>query len=420
MVTVTNETVGYFVIGFTATLSDEEKLIETSEGKLYAVLYDGESLISQKEIASGATVTFDGLAPSTLYQYAIVATYDAIDGGGMRTHILMKKALYTESALSVQLAALDGVSVPLSISWKEAYTGEKTTISLGLYEGDTLLRELSMSDTVIDKLPFDKSLHVRATYTAGMAQITETIAIESPQSSLGLAMTGDVVTEIGSCTDTVLYINHSIGAEAFINLNTITAVYIGEGVEFVGDYAFEQCEALTTVYLAEGVSRLGERSFCGSALEEVTLPGTLCTKNGGITLPAVGDNAFNNCKRLEKVTISEGVTTLGGRGIFGGCSALSEVMLPSTLTRIENNMFVNCTSLREIDLPGGVEYISDFAFAGCSSLQSIVIPISVRQINAYALDSKKVQIYCEAASKPAQWDALWNNEGANVTWGYQG
>lgn len=383
MVTVSEEQIGFHDIAFTVSLDDPKGLVAASEGKLLVVLYDGETIFLQKEIASGEAVTLDGLIPNTLYQYAVVASYDAIDGEGVCTRVMTKKAFYTVSVLDIQIGALEGVSVPMSITWKSAYTGQKGDITIGLYEGETRIRELSASDTSLDRLPFDKSLHVRVSYEANGISITEDYDIQSPQTSQGLMIKDGTVLGIGWCSDTVLYINQSIAQSAFRDNPWITAVYLGEGCEYVEAFAFSGCDALKTLYLEEGMIYLGDHAFRESAVEEVTLPSTLIGKPDETGKLTLGKSPFAFCENLKKVTISEGLTDLGGKGIFTQCTALSEVYLPSTLKTVSSYMFYCCESLQSITLPEGLEVIEEFAFAFCG-LQGVRIPNSVKRIGEHA------------------------------------
>ena len=57
--------------------------------KAIAVLYDGERLIKTVELSVGTqTVTFDSLEANKIYQYAIVAIYDKLDGNGKQHYVL--------------------------------------------------------------------------------------------------------------------------------------------------------------------------------------------------------------------------------------------------------------------------------------------------------------------------------------------
>lgn len=64
-------------------------------------------------------------------------------------------------------------------------------------------------------------------------------------------------------------------------------------------------------------------------------------------------------------------------------SALENVHLPSTLKRIEYNVFDECKQLKNIQLPEGLEYIGRQCFYK-SGLESIVLPATVKSVGSGA------------------------------------
>lgn len=66
-------------------------------------------------------------------------------------------------------------------------------------------------------------------------------------------------------------------------------------------------------------------------------------------LPAIYGNTFENCTKLESVT------------------------LPESIERIYYWAFRNCRSLRSINLPEYLNYIGELAFGGCTSLKTVIV-----------------------------------------------
>jgi len=77
---------------------------------------------------------------------------------------------------------------------------------------------------------------------------------------------------------------------------------------------------------------------------QLTIPGSV-NISGTDYQVEVGPVAFRLCNGLTKITIDEGVQTIGDYA-FVGCSSVTEVNLPSTLTSIERGAFVNMASLK--------------------------------------------------------------------------
>ena len=67
-----------------------------------------------------------------------------------------------------------------------------------------------------------------------------------------------------------------------------------------------------------------------------------------------------------------------------GCSSLTSVTIPGSITSIGDSAFRGCTSLTSVTIPDSVTSIGDYAFRGCTSLTSITIPDSVTTIGSSA------------------------------------
>jgi len=91
----------------------------------------------------------------------------------------------------------------------------------------------------------------------------------------------------------------------------------------------------------------------------------------------VDDGAFDWCSSLTSITIPNSVTQIG-TGAFSGCSSLTSITIPSSVTHIGTAAFEYCSSLTSITIPSSITHIGTAAFSGCSSLTSITIPDSVK------------------------------------------
>ena len=94
-----------------------------------------------------------------------------------------------------------------------------------------------------------------------------------------------------------------------------------------------------------------------------------------VTWQEVKSFTIYDCPNLEKVTISNNVTTIE-RVAFENCESLKEVIFEegSKLVSIDENAFANCVSLKEINLPKSIQYMGRSIFKGCSSLEKITTP----------------------------------------------
>ena len=65
---------------------------------------------------------------------------------------------------------------------------------------------------------------------------------------------------------------------------------------------------------------------------------------------------------------------------FSGCTALTQVNIPSSVTRIEDGAFSDCTALQSITIPDSVTYIGAQAFAGSTALSSVTLSNNLQEL----------------------------------------
>ena len=115
---------------------------------------------------------------------------------------------------------------------------------------------------------------------------------------------------------------------------------------------------------------IGKKTFCGcTSLTSVNIPSSVTE---------IGGSAFEYCRSLTNVNIPSSVTEIGGRA-FCRCS-LTSINIPSSVTEIGEEAFYDCRSLTSVNIPSSVTKIGENAFYRCISLTSVNIPSSVTEI----------------------------------------
>ena len=183
--------------------------------------------------------------------------------------------------------------------------------------------------------------------------------------------------------------------QCFYDVPNIESVVISGAVDVPRDM-FGKCTGLKKVTLKNGVRSIGEDAFrdC-SSLEGVIFENTVLEK--------ISDGAFWGCSALSSIALPDSVTeiernaffetglrniqlpeklTLIGGGAFCNCKNLKQVQLPPQLKELGEGAFFNCENLAQIQLPSQLNKLGSDAFGDCTSLDKIDIPAGLKQIES--------------------------------------
>lgn len=96
-----------------------------------------------------------------------------------------------------------------------------------------------------------------------------------------------------------------------------------------------------------------------------------------------GYNLYMEGKPVIDLVIPESLTKLEDY-VFSHCNSIRSVTIPNSVTRIGIGAFRDCQYLRTINIPHSVKSTDGYAFKGCLSLASVSIPYFVNKIGTYA------------------------------------
>lgn len=186
-----------------------------------------------------------------------------------------------------------------------------------------------------------------------------------------------------------------IGSVAYMYKGTMpenTHIIIKEGTQSIRGAAFQDCTGLTGITIPNSITEIEDNTFSGcTGLTSVTIPSSVTS---------IGTYAFNSCSALISITLnSNAIVTqtysdrnnfsmIFGKQVkefilnnpykigdyaFAGCTNMTVITLPESVTAIGKYAFYNCSSLNSITIPRLAGYIEKATFDGCSRLTKVTI-----------------------------------------------
>ena len=144
-----------------------------------------------------------------------------------------------------------------------------------------------------------------------------------------------------------------IGASAFQDCSKLTTLNLGQDLQVVGNDAFNGCSNVTKLTFPDATTTIGARAFQNcSSVTEVTV---------GKELKTIGASAFLNCKSFTALLLPDEFTTMG-ESAFEDCIKLTVAKLGNSLTAVPARAFKNCIALSEMRVPATAKSIGDEAF----------------------------------------------------------
>ncbi|MBD5092201.1 MAG: leucine-rich repeat protein [Clostridiales bacterium] len=179
----------------------------------------------------------------------------------------------------------------------------------------------------------------------------------------------------------------SIGASAFDGCTGLTDVTIPNSVRVIGSFAFSFCSKLTSINIPDGVAYIHRGAFCGcTGLTNIAI-------SNSVTL--IGKGAFAGCSELIKIAVADNnskhhhnnncIIETATRTLIAGCKT-SIIPTNGSVTSIGESSFGGCTGLTNIVIPDNVTSICKDAFSGCIGLTSITIPNTIKTIGERAFE----------------------------------
>lgn len=178
---------------------------------------------------------------------------------------------------------------------------------------------------------------------------------------------------------------------AFYKNKNIASVVISNSVTGIGYNAFAGCSGIESVIIGNCVEKIGDNAFYGcSKMSDLSI---------GTQVKNIGESAFENCKNLQRINIESLESWFNisfsertanpvyyAKDIYLDNELVTNIVVPVSVTRINDYAFINCSQLKNINISGSVEVVGRGAFENCVGLTSIIIPNSITSIGDYAFN----------------------------------
>ena len=250
---------------------------------------------------------------------------------------------------------------------------------VGWYDGDTLL---SKENILVFTMPAsDRTIIAKTMVKTEMQNFLFDSTIDNcaitgiENKSITELTIPDFVTGIGEgafngCSSLECITIPFVGAKAGVKSNAMYQYPFGY---IFGTSSYDGSVATKQYYYSDNInSATFSTYYIPSSLKYVT-----------VTCGSILYGAFSGCSGLTSVTIPDSVTSIGSSA-FSGCSGLTSITIPNSVRSIDSSAFSGCTGLTSVTIPDSVRSIDSSAFYGCTGLTSVTIPDSVRSIGSSA------------------------------------
>jgi uncharacterized repeat protein (TIGR02543 family) len=387
----------------TSQKTDLQNIINTARAVRNSAARTGAEVTAQESLLAAADTEYKGYYNGQTGTYWPVTT-----SGNVITADSSATAGEVKAALTAYLASVSGGGSPAS----PVVVKINVTSASQLTDGNDDIAVLYMANTDLKYVSYDLSdsalTSIRGYYPERAPYKSKVVSITLPNSLVTIGnylfygFSGLTSLTIPDSVD-------SIANDVFNGCTSLTSVTIGSGVTSIGNEAFNGCSSLTSVTIPDSVTSIGTNAFyrC-SSLTSVTIgSGITSIGNSGLLSSSVltsitVDNGNANYKSIDGVlfnkagntllqypagrtgayTIPNGVTSI--TSAFAGCSGLTSLTIPNSVTSIDTRAFNGCTGLTSVTIPDSVTSIGGNAFRGCTSLTSVTIPDSVTSISGSA------------------------------------
>lgn len=192
-----------------------------------------------------------------------------------------------------------------------------------------------------------------------------------------------------------------------------------ETLTHIGEYAFCDCNFTSELHLPNNLEFIGKGAFsyAGSFAGDLRIPDKIkevpyrafygCDFTGQLNLnnaTELGESCFSECHFSGELTIPEGTIEIPEEFMYliAKQSELRSIVIPKSLKKIGDRAFCGHSRLGKISISEGLLTIGNYAFYNCN-LTSLELPASIQSIQKKAFNgcNNISKITCHAIEPPA-------------------
>ncbi len=190
------------------------------------------------------------------------------------------------------------------------------------------------------------------------------------------------------------------GTGAFQNCAALSKIKLPENTIHLGNKIFNGCISLDKIDIPNGPKTIGSYTFCGCGIKEVVIPKTVTD---------IDSHAFENCSLLETIHFKGTINNIDYFA-FDECPSIKNIIIPTPFPNFRKHLktkevlnvyiedlsalctaksscidppymlYINNEPVSDLVIPSDVSKIEDAAFSGCQSIRSVTIPGEVTEI----------------------------------------
>ena len=242
---------------------------------------------------------------------------------------------------------------------------------------DVPVTGITLNKTSIAFTEVGETDQLTATVTPSDATIS-TVTWSSSDNTVATVRPDGTVTAVGDGSAIIIATaNDGSGVTAECRVTVGNIVFADEKVKSIcvskwdtngdGELSYVEAEAVTSI-----------KSGVFSSNKDIV---TFNELQYFINLPYVDDLAFSGCTNLTSIRLPESVTSLG-QNSFSSCNSLTSISLPDRVISIYSEAFSGCSALTEIKISDNsrLQVLDGMVFYNCTSLKRISLPKSVHTL----------------------------------------